>query len=755
MKTTSLPACALLVALFATVAPSLPARADDDPSVAAFVAIKKDVEALRADNEKRRFRHHYEKLIVRLQATANAYKEGSRADDCAYVAAQLLEELATVSAVAADKSAAVEAFASMAERFPKSNLADDALVAAARLTDDVVRGRGFVDRVVAMKTADMKDEAAALRAGRFADAKVKAARAAQAKKSKDGKEPVGADEAAVDAVAVAAAPKAEAKTEAKTEPKAEPSKAPSTTMTPAQALARLDPPKPVVAASASAPAAVAAAVPAPVRPAAPVVVAAPAVVQDDVDESIALVPPTGQMNTIPPTLSQKPLAEMMVPSQLSPPSKGDHHSEVARASTAAATTTVATTRPTPPPMVLPERPGPKTPSRKVMVIRHEKTRTESVVRLRISGEVGVLRGEVPKAAGGPRKIFYDVAPAKLGQRNIQPIEVHDGVVARVRAGQYDVDIVRLVIELEGDKEPSLNITKKPFELVLTSPLPLPKSDMVAGAAQQPQPAPVVAAPDAEEVKARLSQSLGKIGAEDGVSISQQLGLRVHRVVIDAGHGGHDTGAIGPTGVREKDVTLALAKLVKDKLNAELPDIEVIMTRDDDRTLALQDRTNTANSAAADLFISIHCNASPHRRVRGVETYYLNITHDRYAMRLAARENAELGDGSISDLDFILADLAMKSNVDDSVRLGRSVQKALMKKLHQNWSDVPDLGLKHALFYVLMGNHMPSILVETSFLSNKVEERRLDSPEYQDAIANGVVDGVRAFVADRQAFYTAP
>jgi N-acetylmuramoyl-L-alanine amidase len=253
----------------------------------------------------------------------------------------------------------------------------------------------------------------------------------------------------------------------------------------------------------------------------------------------------------------------------------------------------------------------------------------------------------------------------------------------------------------------------------------------------------------------LSQSLGKIGAEDGVSISQQLGLRVHRVVIDAGHGGHDTGAIGPTGVREKDVTLALAKLVKEKLNAELPDIEVIMTRDDDRTLALQDRTNTANSAAADLFISIHCNASPHRRVRGVETYYLNITHDRYAMRLAARENAELGDGSISDLDFILADLAMKSNVDDSVRLGRSVQKALMKKLHQNWSDVPDLGLKHALFYVLMGNHMPSILVETSFLSNKIEERRLDSPEYQDSIANGVVDGVRAFVADRQAFYTAP
>jgi N-acetylmuramoyl-L-alanine amidase len=424
---------------------------------------------------------------------------------------------------------------------------------------------------------------------------------------------------------------------------------------------------------------------------------------------------------------------------------------------------VRTAPPLSPLLVLPERPPLGTPSRKVMVIRHEKTDADSIVRFRISGEVGVLRGDVPAKEGAGRRIFYDVAPAKLGQRNIEPIEVHDGVVARVRAGQYDTDIVRLVIELEGDREPSLFISKKPFELVLSSPLPgaalatsttLPTADVVAGVI--PVPPKLPPPPDASEVRARLSQGLpSKPGVKDGVSISQQLGLKVHRVVIDAGHGGHDTGAIGPSGIKEKDITLQLAQRVKAKLNAELPDIEVIMTRDDDRTLALQDRTNTANSAAADLFISIHCNASPIKRVRGVETYYLNITHDRYAMRLAARENAELGDGSISDLDFILADLAMKSNVDDSVRLGRSVQGAMMKKLHRHWPDVPDLGLKHALFYVLMGNRMPSILVETSFLSNKTEERRLASPEYQEAIADGVVDGVRAFVAERQAFFANP
>ena len=722
-----------VVALLAGLTPTA-TRADDDdtdPSVAAFVAIKKEVEALRLDPEKKKFRHHYERLIVRLQATANTYREGSRADDCAYVAAQLLEELAEVSVVSADRAAAVDAFSSMAERFGRSNLADDALVAAARLTDDVVRGRAMLDKVVLMKSADMKGEALALRNSQFTDAKVKAAKAWLAKKS------------------------------------ATPETTPLPMSTPQIALAK----EPALVLTATPPTAI---TPPTTMAAKPVVIAAPVPTSirntetvkaafarldaantdehtghdDDDDDGTPLVPPTTSMNTAPPTLSTRPLPEMMVPSPMSATTVATAaHTEGAEA---------FAPMPTPPrglmtATLLPERPKAGTPSRKVMVIRHEKSGGESVVRLRISGEVGVLRGEVPSSAGGNRKIFYDVSPAKLGQRNIQPIEVHDGVVARVRAGQYDVDIVRLVIELESNKEPALSITKKPFELVLSSPLPLAKPDVVAGGRTPPPPE----VPDAEEVKTRLSQSLGKIGSIDGVSISAQLGLRVHRVVIDAGHGGHDTGAIGPTGIREKDITLALARLVKAKLAIELPEVEVIMTRDDDRTLALQDRTNTANSAAADLFISIHCNASPLRRVRGVETYYLNITHDRYAMRLAARENAELGDGSISDLDFILADLAMKSNVDDSVRLGRSVQKALVQKLHQNWSDVPDLGLKHALFYVLMGNHMPSILVETSFLSNKVEERRLASTEYQDSIANGIVDGVRAFVADRQAFYTQP
>src|SRR5262249_3588961 len=158
-----------------------------------------------------------------------------------------------------------------------------------------------------------------------------------------------------------------------------------------------------------------------------------------------------------------------------------------------------------------------------------------------------------------------------------------------------------------------------------------KGDATKSAKAPDGPPAITAA--AAEVKKKLED-----GTPGGVSISQQMGLAVHRVVIDPGHGGNDIGATGPDGVKEKDITLQISKRVRDKLLAEMPDLEVVMTRDDDRTLSLQDRTNIANSAAADLFISIHCNASPLRRVRGVETYTLNITHDKYAMKLAAREN---------------------------------------------------------------------------------------------------------------------
>lgn len=228
-------------------------------------------------------------------------------------------------------------------------------------------------------------------------------------------------------------------------------------------------------------------------------------------------------------------------------------------------------------------------------------------------------------------------------------------------------------------------------------------------------------------------------------------LRPKKIVLDPGHGGYDPGAIGRGGLREKDVTLAVAKKIKKMIEYEMPDIRVYMTRNDDQFVSLPKRTEFANQLEADLFISIHVNSAPNKHATGVETYYLDITHDRYGMRLAARENA-MSENEISNLEYILADLAMKSNVNDSIRLGQIVQSSTFLRIQQDWDDSKDLGLKHALFAVLLGARMPAILVETSFISNHNEEKRLKTDPYKHALAEGVVKGIKRYIEEKQAMY---
>lgn len=243
----------------------------------------------------------------------------------------------------------------------------------------------------------------------------------------------------------------------------------------------------------------------------------------------------------------------------------------------------------------------------------------------------------------------------------------------------------------------------------------------------------------------------KAAARSEVPLSVQMGLKVKRVIIDAGHGGYDTGAIGKAGVREKDVTLAVALKLKDRLEAD--GYEALLTRDDDSFVALEDRARFANKHKGDLFVSIHCNAHKSRKMRGVETYTLNVTADRYAIRLAARENAS-SERSLSDLQLVLADLATKANTHDSTRLARAVQSELVEAQSDGAAKARNLGVKQALFYVLMGVRMPSVLVETAFLSNPEDEKRLDDPLRQKALADAIAEGVARFVAERDALATA-
>jgi N-acetylmuramoyl-L-alanine amidase len=218
-------------------------------------------------------------------------------------------------------------------------------------------------------------------------------------------------------------------------------------------------------------------------------------------------------------------------------------------------------------------------------------------------------------------------------------------------------------------------------------------------------------------------------------------------VIDPGHGGRDTGAIGPTNVREKDVVLAIAHRLARRLRAD--GFEVVLTRDDDRYLTLDRRTAIANESEGDLLVSIHANAHPRRDRRGVETYVLDLAHDRYAKRIAARENGALEDDEPLEVRRILADLDAKASAGPSRRLAEAVQRELTGTIRSRFGEVRDLGVKSALFYVLLGVRMPAVLVETSFLSNRVEERRLASPRFQDDVAAGVARAVGAYAAEER------
>lgn len=245
-----------------------------------------------------------------------------------------------------------------------------------------------------------------------------------------------------------------------------------------------------------------------------------------------------------------------------------------------------------------------------------------------------------------------------------------------------------------------------------------------------------------EAKTRLAR-LAK--AENELSLAQQLGLKVRRVIIDAGHGGHDTGAIGAKGTREKDVSLAIAKKLAARLEAA--GLEVLLTRDDDTFVKLEDRTKFANKHKGDLFISVHCNAAPTRSMRGVETYTLNTSSNRYSIRLAARENSTTERG-VGDLQYILADLATKANTGESTQLAERVQRSIVRDLSGTWKGVKDLGTKEALFFVLLGARMPAILVETSFLSHPEEEERLADEKYQQRIADSISEAVTGFLEER-------
>ena len=228
------------------------------------------------------------------------------------------------------------------------------------------------------------------------------------------------------------------------------------------------------------------------------------------------------------------------------------------------------------------------------------------------------------------------------------------------------------------------------------------------------------------------------------SLIRALGLKIGKIVIDAGHGGHDTGTIGPDGLEEKDlvldVALRLGKMLENRLGAE-----VVYTRNDDTFIPLETRTAIANREQADLFVSVHANSSRDPDTRGVETYYLNFTSSSEALEVAARENA-VSEKSIHELQDLVKKIALKEKIEESHEFATDVQQALRDGVAVKNSGIRNRGVKKAPFIVLIGANMPSILAEISFVSNPEDERRLKTAEYRQHIAESLYRGISKYVS---------
>ncbi len=239
-----------------------------------------------------------------------------------------------------------------------------------------------------------------------------------------------------------------------------------------------------------------------------------------------------------------------------------------------------------------------------------------------------------------------------------------------------------------------------------------------------------------------SNATAKASTDASLSLTRALGLKINRIVIDAGHGGHDDGTIGPNGVLEKDVVLDVALRLANLLNTRLG-AEVVLTRSDDTFVPLTERTAIANEHKADLFLSIHANSSPAPSVAGTETFLLNLNSSPGAISVAARENAG-SDKSIGELRDLVQSIAQNDKIAESQTFAADIQSSIFTQAAKGNTAAHDRGVKKAPFVVLIGAHMPSVLAEIGFLSNPRDESNLNKPEYRQKIAESLYKGIAQY-----------
>ncbi|MCP2620075.1 N-acetylmuramoyl-L-alanine amidase [Candidatus Aminicenantes bacterium AC-334-K16] len=341
---------------------------------------------------------------------------------------------------------------------------------------------------------------------------------------------------------------------------------------------------------------------------------------------------------------------------------------------------------------------------------------------RIVIDVGQLREYVFNELKSPDRIYIDVFQAKLNPiLHGQTIFVNNPYIQKIRIAQRTPQTVRVVVDLNFKQIKRYEVfpLPDPFRIVLDI---YPRQTAASSQDIPPQPA-------------KPTQS--------GYTLARQLGLGVHRIVLDPGHGGRDPGCIGRSGLKEKDVVLDVCLRLK-KLLESKNQFEVILTRESDIYIPLENRTIIANQKRADLYISIHANANPNRRKKGIMSFYLNFSPDPTVNEIAARENAT-SSKNIGKMKEIILKIVQNSKIKESQELARAIQKSLITRLKKNFSAVKDMGVKGGPFWVLIGAEMPSVLVEISHLSNPTEESRLKTARYRQEIARGIYEGIINYV----------
>jgi N-acetylmuramoyl-L-alanine amidase len=344
----------------------------------------------------------------------------------------------------------------------------------------------------------------------------------------------------------------------------------------------------------------------------------------------------------------------------------------------------------------------------VKAVRHWSYPDYTRVVVELTGEFR-LKGSpqlLPAAADRPQRLYLDLDGVWVGTQYAEGFPVGDGLLRGVRVGQNTERAIRVVLDLQNYSRHRVMLLSHPDRLVID----------VFGSRE------VVRAPGPALEPSRLPADL---------RIPQTI-------VLDPGHGGNDPGAIGVGGLREKDVTLRLALALKPKLESR--GFQVVMTRNGDRTLTLEERTAIAEGARGDVFVSLHANAAPRRALHGIETYYPDENHERHSETVVARENG-IPRSELNALQRTLARLRVGEVSPKSRRLAEHLQQELVTGLPREYRPVNDLGVKKGPFYVLFLSSMPSVLVESGFVTHAAEAKRLGDDRYVEALAEQIAQGL--------------